>query len=234
MAVAYVKKTVGGAVSGSTFNLPVTYTAGNALAIWMAGQNGQSSLTIADGGSNTFTEVDHLNPGTAQIWAFYAKNLVGSGSTLAFTASGSTEWAVVVLEFSGVDTTTALGGFANGTNTSNSPGVDIVSASLSAAGASGDAVVCGVSNYYTATMVVGSTNPSGMAVPTGAFHNNGDSLANAAACYAILSGSYSAAVSMNPGASNTYGHVVGFVLKAAAGGGGGGANHNSLSLLGVG
>jgi hypothetical protein len=219
MAGAFVDAVLDREVAANDQTVAVTYSTGNALLVGINYAQNRQVVTITDTAGNTYTELVTAPTDTAfsTTHAFVAKNLIGTSATITITYAGSTQAAVNVTEWSGLDTTTPTGGTATGTATS---GTEITSGSLSAAGAAGDVVVAIVGSYYqSATWAAGSTNPSGFAAEASATSSGSDGTGNIGMGYAVLAAGYSGAVSMDP-AGTTYGNIVGVVLKAAGGGGG--------------
>jgi hypothetical protein len=217
-AVAFVQAVSAAGVCTNPCSVNITATSGHALYVGISWPDATHTVSITDsGGTNTYTQIGTDTNSFGTSYAFYTKNITGGALTIRAAIGASVSRAMVVMEFSGVDTTTALGGTATGHNWA-SDGNAIVSGSLSVVASAGDAVIANAGNYWPPTWTVGATNPSGFTIPTGATSAVGplDGDGHGTAGYAILSGSYSGAASLKGSATQTYGSIVVGVFKAAS------------------
>lgn len=205
--------------SGTSTTLAYTATTGDLLYVSIGTGNSSAVTSITDTASNTYTLINRGTAGNfADVDTYYAKNITGGSLTITFNSNTSDNFNINVLEFAGIDTTSPLGGIANGNNTSSGSNQDIVSGSLNATAASGDLVVAAVAEYYyPVTFSVGGTNPSGMLVEGVTNNQIGQGVGNTVMTYGVLSGSYSGALSIHL-TGTTYGSIAAASFKAAAGG----------------
>lgn len=222
----YVKATTGGG-TGTSLNVPITATAGNLLVVYVHYDTNVASVISASDGSNTYSLIDSSSGiGLSTLYALYAKNITGGSLTVAISATISVTMAVTILEFSGCDTAAPLDATAKGLNSSSGVGQDITSGSFTAA--SGTLIVIGGGNYYTPTWVVSATNPTGMAIATGATLSRGDANGNVTAAYTTSGSPYTGTAGLKP-TGQTFGNVIVASFKPLPSGGA-----PSMMLLGVG
>lgn len=97
-------------------------TTGNLVAVFVTyyyGANGDSPTTITDTAGNTYTEVDkQADASTQAVISYYAKNITGHASnvvTLQFTTQNVQFVTLMVVEYSGLSTTSPLDAHVTGT-----------------------------------------------------------------------------------------------------------------------
>lgn len=165
---------------------------------------------ITDSHNGSWTRIDGVYDGSTDTIVFCVKNSTSSAITITPTLNPSPDLAIfVIVEFSGVNSTFpgTLGSHSNGTHTTGT-GVDInTSGSVSAS--SGDVILVCSGNFAVGTWVVGATNPPGITMAD-QFGSGGTG--NTGVAYAILGGSYSAVVGLNPGSVADQGGTIGFQL----------------------
>lgn len=116
---------------------------GNALCIAVGYVNGTAdTISIADGHSNTYTQVDQSSQSGFQWTTFYAINVTGSPTVITVTDSTSPRSfnGMVVDEYTGVATSSALDGHAINPQTNAATSTDAVTSGSITTGTSGDLI----------------------------------------------------------------------------------------------
>lgn len=222
----------GTAASGTSCSVTVSgLTAGNLLYLAMAWTAPSVTVNSAnDGLGHNFTQIDATTGGSfAASYHGYLNNISSSITSVGITSSGSVSCAAIVVEFTGQNTSSPIGGTAKGCYTANASDHAIpTSGGLSAGGSANDYIVSvsGNFNYPASNWYAGGTGapaspypPSGYAVQKVNNQTTGNGTAHTAVAGAGLSGSYSTDLSLDPGVSvSANGCTMAVVIKAAAGG----------------
>ncbi len=239
-ANAFVQACQGAWSSGTTITATCTYGAGHLVAVGIFIQSGSiinEFSSMAGDGVNTYTQVDAYVGtslgGTLAIDAltYYAKNVASGAITVTVNTvdSGILQASIVILEYSGADTSTPLDVHANFKKLTNiGTGADAIVSDPVTTTANGDAVIGFM--FSGRGGVVGYTAGASPAYTTRA------TLAASAGIVEDLiqssAGSITAKATQDysDGSTDNFSAIVTF---KAAGGGGGSTPHN-LTLLGVG
>ncbi len=166
---------------------------------------------VSDSANGAWTSVDAQHGGSfAAIALFCVKNTTTSTITITWTVSAPGGHASII-EVNGANSSFpgTIASHANGALTTGTA-ADINTSSANISGALNDGVLMFTYNYYgVTTWAAGATNPSGVTIPATGVSNNGTGSDNIAGAYSILTGTYSAAVGMNPGSGvSDFGTIV--------------------------
>ncbi len=213
----------GGGGGGVVFKQSVSFASGGSTqsftplsssSVLCAAANTGNPITsnvsaISDSVNGSWTVVDSNDASFSSLRVFCVKNTTTSAITITYTQVGST--VVLVGEWSSVNASFP-GTLASHANAQLLAGTAVDANTGTVTGSSGDEIVVFGGNYYAVTTwAAGATNPAG--ITTGAHLNQGTGNGNIGLFYANLSGSYSAAVGVNPGAAViNYTNVIGFTL----------------------
>lgn len=119
MAIAFVQGSTGGGAGTTVVTVGITTTTGNLLVVGVVNKLA-TATGISDSKSNTWTNLYLNNIATSEnLSLWYAKNITGGAShTVSITVSaGGGDCAIVVQEFSGIDTTSPFDIKGIGANT---------------------------------------------------------------------------------------------------------------------
>jgi hypothetical protein len=126
MAIAFIQSAANGA-NALTTTITATLantTTGNLLVAAVSWDPNARTCTVSDG-TNSFTSVEvQFNDSNNQVYQlFYAKNITGlTTPTVTASFSGNTDFRrIVVMEFSGADTSSPLDKFTHGEDATRAP-----------------------------------------------------------------------------------------------------------------
>ncbi len=236
---AFVQACSGHWTSGTTMTAACTYGAGHlaVVGVFIEATGGSAEFSsVTTDCVHSYTQIDAFTGvdaggGAIDALTYYAKNTSAGACTVTVNTvnSGVNEATVVILEYSGADTTAPLDVHANFAHVNNiGPGADAVVTSSVTTTANGDAVIGfmfssrgGTVNYTAGASPAYTTRATfvtSMGIAEDLIQTSAGSIA------AKMTQDYSDALTDN------YSAIVTF---KAAGGGGGSTPHN-LTLLGVG
>jgi hypothetical protein len=204
-----------------------TRTAGSLIVCAVRWETGDNTCTISDTSGQTWTSVtgSRLKHPSLALWTelFYAKNVSGSGSTTVTATFGTTSEyrSIIVLGFSGLDTSSPLD--TSDTATPSSTNAPALGSALSVAGAGVTILTAG--SYNSVTTFTDQNGFSDGTVSALNYQN---------LSYKIQSGSTSQTCSYSTTQTTSFCLIAASFLDAGGGGGGGVPKSTRLTLLGVG
>lgn len=224
-----------GGATAATCSLSVT--SGNAVYIVIAvNGNGSSctgTMTVGDGGANTYTKISTSQAQTFNCSArYYVCNATGGTLTFSANDSASQAKAVTVVQITGAAASSCLDASAS-VQKSCTSGTSCTSASFSTSGAN-ELVIAAAGDFQAGAWTAGNIGGSAASIPTSGSQNNANgsmSTAIESLGFTAQKTSITAAIGK---ASVTQLALFVDAFVSSGGGGGGGCTLPSLDLLGVG